>query len=629
MISRENALKLKTLSFIFFLIFTLLEARLFFLQVVQAAKYESLANQNKFRIVSLPARRGMIIDRNHQVLATSKPVFAVAIVSPEIDDKEKVAKILAQILQDPEISPDSILEAIAGQYRRYEPIIVKRLPYEEGLEIVAKIEERREDLPGVEIREEPMRYYPQGSLAGHILGTVGLINQDELGILDAFNYRMDDWIGKTGLEKVFERYEANGQETGLRGQAGADQVAVDAKHRPVSTWSHKDPVPGNTLVLTLDAKLQKVMEETMAETLLKLQKTQPKAKAGSAVLINVKTGEILAMASAPTVDPNDFANGLPKEKVAYYWDEKLRPTVNRAIAAVYPPGSTFKMVTGTAALAAGVVDTSATVNCTPSAWAQPRAKCWQVHGRVDFYEALAGSCNTYFQEMGYRVGADAIYQTGSQLGLGQKTGIELPGELTGLLPNEQWKNENFSGWEQTWRTYDTFFMSMGQGYNSFTTLQLANFVATIANGGTRMQPYLVDRISSYNGKVLTQFKPQVLNQLDASPEVLAEVRKGMRAVMEPEGTAYGIFRDFPDHIQVAGKTGTAQTGLPGDDKNKDYHGIFVAFAPYDDPQIAFAGVMEYGYHGGSSAGLVAKAVFAEYFGLTKVPIPDDLPASME
>ena len=387
MISREQAQKLKIFSLIIIVIFAALELRLFFLQVMQSAKFESLANQNKFRIVSLPARRGIIMDKNHQVLASSKPVFTVAIASPDIADKEMVAKTLAEILQDPDITEATILKSIAEQYRRYEPIVVKRLPYDEGLKTVAQIEERRDELVGVEIREEPMRYYPFGSLAGHILGSVGLINQDELGILDTYNYQMDDWIGKTGLEKVFERFEKNGQEIGLRGQAGADQVAVDAKHRPVSTWSHKDPVPGNSLVLTLDADLQKVMEEAMAKTLLTVQKTRPKAKAGAAVLINVKTGAILAMASAPTVDPNDFANGLPKSKVAYYWDEKLRPTSNRAISAAYPPGSTFKMVTGIAALAANKIDPLATVNCTPAAWAPPPG---QMLGRPRPRQFLSG-----------------------------------------------------------------------------------------------------------------------------------------------------------------------------------------------------------------------------------------------
>lgn len=629
MANRELLKKLKVFFLIIACVFSALELRLFYLQIVKAETFETLADKNKFRIISLPARRGDIYDRNKKVLATSKPVFTVAIASNEITQKEEVAKRLAAILNDPEITPETISKAVNEHYRRYEPIVIKRLPYEEGIPIVARIEERREELPGVTIQEEPMRFYPQGNLAGHILGTVGLINKEEMDILEKYNYRMNDWVGKTGLEKVFERFETETKETGLRGKAGVEQVEVNAKHRPVRLWSHKDPVPGNSLVLTLDADLQEVMEKTMEETLKKVQKERPKAKAGAAVLIDVRTGAVLAMASAPYLDPNDFANGLSKEKAPYYWDEKLKPTFNRAISGAYPPGSTFKMVTGIAALAAGKTTPQEKISCTPSAWTPPRAKCGKVHGPVNLKDAIAGSCNTYFQEIGYRVGIGGLYQAAKELGFGQKTGIELPGEVEGILPNKEWKEDKFSGWESSWRPYDTFFMSMGQGYNLYTPLQLANYVATIANGGKRMKPYLVDSIISPDGKLIKKFQPVVEDQLSVSPEMLEEVRKGMRSVIEPGGTAYSIFKDFPPELQVAGKTGTAQTGLPGDDKNSDYHGLFVAFAPYDNPQVAFAGIIEYGYHGGSSVGLVAKAVFEQYFGLKPEPIPDELPVSME
>jgi penicillin-binding protein 2 len=242
---------------------------------------------------------------------------------------------------------------------------------------------------------------------------------------------------------------------------------------------------------------------------------------------------------------------------------------------------------------------------------------------------MAVSCNSYFQEMGSRIGIGQLHKTGKELGLGQLTGVELPGEVAGLLPSQEWKESSFTGWESTWRIYDTYYMSMGQGYNIYTPLQMANYVATIANGGNRMKPYLVDKILSPENKVLKQFEPTVLNKLSTSPQVLAEVKKAMRAVCEPGGTAYSIFRDFPATVKVAAKTGTAQTGLPGDNKDKDYHGWFVAFAPYEDPEIAYAGIVEYGYHGGSSAGYIAKAVFEEYFGLKREPIPDTLPIIRE
>ncbi|ATW28571.1 penicillin-binding protein 2 [Candidatus Formimonas warabiya] len=602
--------------------------RLFYLQIVRADAFEDLSDKNKFRIVSIPARRGDIYDRNMTVLATSKPVFSVSLTSAEIPEKEDVARKLAEILNDPEITQESILQSMEDQNRGYEPVTIKRLPYDEGIQMVTRIEEHREELPGVTIREEPMRYYPLGSEAGHILGTVGLISQDELDSLEEFNYGMNDWIGKTGLEKVFEHFQVGNKEIGLRGKDGADQVEVNAKHQPVSTWSHKDPVPGNSLVLTLDAKLQSVLEKSLAETLAKVQEQNPKATAGAGVLINVKTGAILAMASAPSLDPNDFSNGLSKDKVSYYWDEKLKPTFNRAISGTYPPGSTFKPLTAVAALSSGKVNDQDTVYCGPSAWVRPRARCTAVHGSVNLYSAMKVSCNTYFQEMGYRAGIEQLYKTGKEMGLGQLTGIELPGEVQGLLPNKEWKESSFTGWESTWRPYDTFYMSMGQGYNLYTPIQLANYIATLANGGTHMKPYLVDKIYSPDNKLLYQFKPKELNKISASPEILTEVRKAMSSVTDPGGTAYSLFKEFPPEIKVAAKTGTAQTGLAGDDKDKDYHGLFVAFAPYDDPEVAFAGIIEYGYHGSSSAGYVAKAVLEEYFGLKREPIPDTLPLNM-
>jgi penicillin-binding protein 2 len=628
LLDKEMKRKLELFTILIALIFVGLGLRIFYLQVVKADTYENLSNKNKFRIVSIPARRGNIYDRNMKIMAMSKPVFTISI-NPEVKEKEVVAERLAEILNDPEITKDSILLAIKEQYRRFEPVVIKRLPYEEGIQTVTQIEERKEDLPGVTIREEPMRYYPGGVLAGHILGTVGLINKDELDILDKYNYQMNDWIGKTGLEKVFERYQDGDKEIGLRGEAGADLIEVNAKHRPVSNWSHKDPVPGNSLVLTINADLQKVMESSMSDTMEKLRRSNPKVKAGAAVLIDVKTGAVLAMASAPYINPNDFSNGLSKDKVKYYWDEKLKPTFNRAISGAYPPGSTFKPVTAVAALAAGKVNTKDTVYCGPAAWVKPRAKCTKTHGSVNLYTAMAGSCNTYFQEVGYRTGIDMLYQTAKDLGLGQLTGIELPAEAEGILPNKEWKEKNFSGWESTWRPYDTFFMSMGQGYNLYTPIQIANYVATIANGGKHMKPYLVDKILSPSGKELMKFNPTVLNKLDVKPSVLTEVRKAMKSVSEPGGTAYNLFKDFPSDIKVGAKTGTAQTGLPGDDKSRDYHGLFVAFAPYENPQVAFAGLIEYGYHGSTSAGYVAKAVFEEYFKLKKEAIPDELPIGEE
>jgi penicillin-binding protein 2 len=307
------------------------------------------------------------------------------------------------------------------------------------------------------------------------------------------------------------------------------------------------------------------------------------------------------------MNPNDFAHGLTKPKDEYYWNAKTMPTLNRAISATYPPGSTFKMVTALALLEAGI-SSNAKVICTPSACVKPRARCTGIHGAVNLQQALSVSCNTYFQEMGRRVGIDSINDIAAQLGFGSLTNIELTGEAKGILPGIAWKKENLTGWEQDWHTYDTFYTAMGQGYNSYTTLQLANYAAAIATG-KRMQPYIVEQIISVYGEKLYQAKPILLNELAISPKNLNLVQKGMLGVTSPGGTAYSIFAGLD--IKVGAKTGTAQTGL-ADDAN-DFHGVFVSFAPYDNPEIAFAAIIEYGYRGGTSGGLLFRAIAEEYF----------------
>ncbi len=601
--------------------------RLFLLQVVNTEQYATLSDKNRIRMISMPAKRGTIYDANMKELATSKPVFSVALASSEIKDKENLAKNLAEILAPWNITEEDIIDTITTHARSYEPVVLKRLQYDEGLEVVTLIEESREKLPGVMILEEPMRYYPYGSLAGHIIGTVGKIGTDEQNLVDNYGYSINDWVGKTGIEKAMERFTVNNKDIGLRGKKGVKTVEVNANHQLVDTRSQQDPVSGNSLVLTIDADVQAAMEKAMEETIALLQEKYPKARAGSGVLINVKTGAVIAMVSYPYLDPNDFANGLSNDKVDYYMNNNDKPLFNRSVAGAYPPGSTFKMVTLTAALMSGKITEDTRITCTPSAWVDPKAICPRAHGSVNMYEALAVSCNNFFQDIALMATAEELYKAGWEYGLGHVTGIELPGEVSGLLPDAEWKANRFTGREAYWRPYDTYYMSMGQGYNMVTPLQLCNYVATIANGGYNMRPYLVSKVLNPDGETIYEKQPVVNNQVEATAEQMAQVRKAMRAVAQPGGSAYSLFRNFP--IEVAAKTGTAQTGLVADDPNKDYHGIFVAFAPYDDPEVAFAGIIEYGYHGGSSAGLVCKAVFEKYFGLNEEPIPTELPESME
>lgn len=652
---------LKIYTWIMILIFVLLFARIAWLQLIRSELYRTQAASNTMRWIPVTASRGEIVDTNLQVLATNRPVFIVSLDYLVFRDQntDEVISRLVSILQDPEITAQYIEETINAQGSRlFEPIIIKRdIP----IEMVTTLEENRRDLPGVSIFVQPQRYYPYSTLAGHLLGYVHSI-KEELELPEFENYGLNDLVGKTGIEKTYEKY--------LRGENGYRQVEVTARNRPVNEVRTIPPVTGHKLVLTVDIKLQQAMEDAFNETLEKVQKEHPKAKAGAAVLLDVKTGKVLAMASRPTLNPDDFnGKSLQQDLVDYYFRNLPPALYNRAIQGNYVPGSTFKPVTGMAVLESLKASPKDTVVCTGRYWNAPYIKCWGVHGRVDYYSAMAHSCNVYFQEMARRAGIGTIGRVGKEFGLGELTGIDLPFESSGLLPGLEWQEKEFNlradrinkqiddkkneldteyqekinntsddkekrrleqelnskkkVWEQErkiqldhytqWHEWDTYNTGIGQGYNQFSIIQIANYTAAVANGGKLYKPFVVEKIIAPDGTVLEEIKPQLIQSASVSQQNILETQKAMTAVTAPGGTAYSLFRHFPEQIKVAAKTGTAQPGRAGYIKNKDYDGLFIAFAPADDPQIAFAGVIEHGYSGSGSVGLVAKAVFEEYF----------------
>lgn len=673
---KELHLRLKVYLGVTVLLFLVLLTRLFMLQVIDAEAYQTQSDGNRIRMLSIPASRGEIITKDGKVLATSKPVYTISVSHLNNSQLERqVAEKLAELLDDPEITADGIVEKLNNHSRRYEPLEIYRLPWgEEAVTLITKLEERRSELPGLVIRAEPMRYYPEGTMAGHIIGYEGAISERELEIYQEYDYGLNDRIGKTGLERSFEIWEdEEGNVAGLRGQKGAQPVEVNARHRIVREFPVTlEPTQGHTLKLTIDYDLQKVLEESLEQAILNIQENKnPKSQAGAGVVIDVKTGAILAMASYPEMNPNDFVDGSYGKKKDYYNDQDLKPAFNRAIQAVYPPGSTFKPITAMALLESGKLPSEKfSVNCTGRYWKPPYIRCWQVHGRVDFDRAMAVSCNTYFQYAGELAGIDQIDRVAEAFGLGASTGLtDLPGEAKGILPTPEWKKElntilvnrkydklreNLTkkyeellknatteeeraslrkrqeqeerslearyridlNFETTWQAFDTYNTSIGQGSNSYTMLQLANFVATMVNGGYRYKPYLVDSIYDVEGNLVKQFEPELILEVPLSKETLHKTVQAMLKTTDPGGTAWSLFRNFPEHIKVGAKTGTAETGLAGDGK-RDFHGVFVAFAPADDPQLAFAGIVEYGQSGSGSAGYMAKAVFEEYFGLNE------------
>jgi penicillin-binding protein 2 len=669
---------LKIYTVVIAVIFLVLIVRLSWLQLLRTEIYRTEAVSNTMRWITEPALRGEIVDTNGQVIATNRPVFNLSLdyLGLQDQDMDQVINVLVEILDDSEITYDSIKEAIKSQGNRlFEPIIIKRdIP----IELVTIIEERKRNLPGVNITAQPQRYYTYGSLAGHLLGYVHSI-KDELEQPGFEDYGLSDLVGKTGVEKTYEQY--------LRGEDGFRQMEVTAKNRPIREVDAIPSVPGNTVVMTMDLKLQQAMEKAFDETLLKVQEEHPKAMAGGAVLLDVNTGKVLAMTSRPSLNPDDFnGKALNQEQVDYYFRDTPPALYNRAIQGSYVPGSTFKPITGMAALESGLLDLKDTVVCTGSYWNPPYIKCWGVHGRVDYYSAMAHSCNVFFQEMARRAGIAEIGKVGNEFGLGDITGIDLPFESNGLLPDLDWQEEEFTtradkinkeinekiteleteyqenitqtSSEQeirrlqnelkdkkkvleqerriqlehytNWHDWDTYNIGIGQGYNQYTIIQIANYVATLANGGNRYKPYTVEKIITPEGITVEEFIPELIAQVNLLPRTLIETKKALQAVTEPGGTAYSLFKHFPKDIKVAAKTGTAQPGRVGYIKNKDYDGLFIAYAPADNPQIAFAGVIEHGYSGSGSIGLVARAVFEEYFGINKTEIQpnkvaDDMP----
>lgn len=660
--------RLSLVSYIAIGLLALLIVKLAVVQLFNNDSYQTQAKENSIRLVAIKAPRGEIYASNGEVLAANELVYNLSLNTMGIKNKEQIINQLVMILAEeyPEVTAEVIEEKMDLQKDRlFELVTILRdIPWE----LVVALEENRHELPGVTITVEPLRFYPQEELAGHLLGYIHSINPEEMAARqEGREYDINSLIGKSGIEKQYESY--------LRGVDGARQVEVNAKGHPIQELVTLEPQSGDNIYLTIDMDLQKVLQNSMGKVLLHLQTQYPKAKVGSAVVINVKTGEILAMHSAPDMYPGDWKGNISSNRAAYYYPQgkydPLEPgaAMNRAIQVTYPPGSTFKPITGMAALEKNAVNAlNEYVTCKGNYWIAPYIRCWQVHGNVNYYSAMGGSCNTYFQEMGRRAGKEEIARVAKEFGLGSKTGIDIPHEVSGLLPTPEWKRElnavltdkKYDGlradlenkykdleaaavdekqleklaqqkknekakleaqyqidynFDTNWQAFDTFNMSIGQGDNDFTVIQMANYAATIANGGKLMQPHLMSKITDSQDNIIKRFEPQLIHNADVSSTSIAETKRAMLAVTQPGGTAHYLFGHFPASIGVAAKTGTSQTGRAGDNIMKEFHGTFIAFAPYDDPQIAFAGVIEYGQSGSGSAGYVARDIFEQYFGI--------------
>jgi penicillin-binding protein 2 len=574
-------------GFIIILLFLALAARLWYLQIAHGDDFRDAAAANQSRRIRTPAPRGTIMDRHGVLLAANRPRLAIY-ATPAVAKDPVVLGRLGELLHE---TPDEIQQTISDtQQNPYDPL---RIALDVPMETVTQIEENKPFLPGVSTQPEPVRWYPRGSLAAHLLGTMGRINEDEWAKNKSQGYFKDDFLGKTGVEGSYESY--------LRGAPGGTKVQIDAHGRTVRVLDSEDAAPGGTVHLTLDAPTQAAAERVFREHHF----------IGAAVALDPRTGAVLALVSAPTFDPNKFATGITAKNWAPLHDGTSQPLIDRAIEAMYPPGSTFKPVVAAAGWQTGAITPSSGVYC-PGSYHLGHARfgCWETHGAVDFTKAIAESCDVFFYVYGQKIGPDRLSYYAKQFGLAEKTGIDLANERHGAIPSPSWKAKRFRklgpAFDQ-WFGGDTLHMSIGQGDVLTTPLQMARVTAAFANGGTVLKPYVVAKVTGgAAGVVEYQSTPTVIRHVPVSAANMERVRRAMRVTVT-NGTGKVVnFRD----VAVAAKTGSAQTH-----GNALTHGLFICFAPYNHPTIAIAAIVEHGGHGGTTAGVVARAMLQAYFHL--------------
>lgn len=648
--------------------------RLYDMQIINGEGYKNLSDQRISANITQKAPRGEITDRNGKVLVTNRKGYSIKLQKTSISDEEFNAMLLklfeifdedGLIIEDSlpitteapfsytfadekektewfsgaktineNMTPDELLDYYGNAYKipqtlddaasrrligmRYE---LKKsgfsinYPYvladDVSATIVSKIKERQNEFEGVTVTQEYFRQYTQGSLAAHVLGRIGKIYSDEYEELKNKGYAMSDLVGKDGIEKICEDY--------LRGTDGNKNIYYGEAAELLGDETQVSAIPGNYVVLTIDANLQRAAEESLARNIREIaasgagkENKGGDADSGAAVVIDVKTGDVLALATYPTYDPQTFS-----ENYNALLADTAKPLWNRAISGTYTPGSTFKPLTAIAALSTGAITVNEQINCDGvyTFFEDYQPKCWiwteqrKTHGPQNVTMAIENSCNVFFYETGRRTGIDAISEYAKKMGLGEKTGIELTEEVSGNVANPEYKKSLYdNASEGKWMGGDTIQTAIGQSYSAFTPIGLANYTAAIANGGTRYRTHIIKSVhSSADGSLVYENSPVIANTVEISEDNLAAVRKGMLGVAD-EGSAKQIFKGYP--ISVGGKTGTAQIS-----KKASNNALFISFAPFDDPEIAVAVVIEHGYRGANAA-YVARDIYDEYFGFT-------------
>ena len=684
--AKNDRIRYNILTILVYIVGIVLLAQLFNLQIVHGEEYRETSNTKLTRESVLKADRGSIKDSSGTMLASVDAQYSIVLYKTKVNNETLNTTILKLLnilstngdsyvdnflidvnpyrfkLEEEEsqkkwkkannIDEDATAEEAFNYFKnkyditsdnvddirkilaiRYE-ISYKGYSSTKSIEIASnisrqsleQIKERNAEFSGVEVVETPIRVYSLGSTASHILGRIGRIESSELeGNEDI--YDQNDIIGKSGIEYVFEKY--------LKGTDGVKQIDMNVDGTITDEYVSKEAVSGSDVILTIDSKLQAVTEQALADNINKIanhgfsQEDNP-ADAGAAVVLNVKTGEVIAMASYPDYDPSAFVNGINTNTWNYYINGDTKPLENKAISAMYSPGSTYKMVTALAGLETGTITPKTKINDTGvfrkynSSW-----KCWNRHGHgyLNVSQAIEHSCNYFFYDLGDRLGIDNLAKYSYYLGLGHKTGIELKGEIDGVLAsNEIAKQEN-----RVWNPGETISAAIGQSYNTFTPLQMAKYVAMIANRGKNLDVTIVKSIINPDGSEVSRdeyesyvneklgLQQENVEEMSFKEENIEAILEGMRGVTsESGGTAYSTFKNF--NIEVGGKTGSAQTGVQG-----KTNAWFVGFAPFDDPEIAIVVFVRNGGHGSYTAE-VARDIIAQYFGMNTNQVTENTTA---
>jgi len=581
--------------------FALIIYRLYDLQIQRGQEFAQKAFSNRIRVQKLAAPRGRILDRNGEEIVTNRPSFNVVLMREDAIDPEVLMKKLAPVLHE-EVSAiwDRFREA--ADTPQHMPVVLKK---DIDWKTLAYIESHKNtDFPGVEIQVQPVRVYAFGNLMSHLIGYLGIINKNELEQLpeDERRFASGDLIGKRGLERLREK--------DLHGEKGEAQTVVDS-HGFVQTRDKKEePFPGRDIYLTLDAPMQRMVEGVMAKNDL----------AGAAVVMEVNTGRILVSVSSPELPLDQFAGGISKTDYQALEDNPRKPQINKVVQATYPPGSTYKMVTALAGLATGVITKDTTVFCPGYyTFGGHTYGCWKHrgHGTVDLRRAVAESCDTYFYTVGQRVGVDRLAEYAHKMGLGAQSGVEMEGERAGTIPSKEWKLRTEG---KKWYDGETMSVAIGQGANAVTPLQICLMTATLATGGVRMKPMVIEKIVDIHSGQAKSFPPEVAERLPLNSDYMSIIRQGMMDVVQgPRGTAH---RAAITGLTIAGKTGSAQVVRLAQYKNlketaipyqyRD-HAWFTCYAPAEKPEIAVTVLVEHGLHGGSAAAPIARAILRAYF----------------